>query len=168
MADSAIPVRPAAGEAARADNIVWWEKALAIAGFLICFNTFQTIVSPGSFDRTNGSALFQLLSGGVYVSAIVVLLARGIPDWAIRVVGRSWPLVALTLLPLISTIWSDAPGTSLRRAIALLLSSAFAVFLLVRFSPRAVFNLLVVAFAVHVGVGVLAAAAGPGIASNGA
>jgi O-antigen ligase len=139
-----------------------WEKALALAGFLILLGTFRAMLLSGGPDRTEGSALFQLASGTIYLSGVVILMARGIPAWALRVLLRSWPLVFLTLLALVSVLWSQAPEASLRRAIALLLSSAFVFYLTVRFDPRTVFNLLAAAFAIFVAVGILAAAV-PGV-----
>jgi exopolysaccharide production protein ExoQ len=133
-----------------------WEKALAVAGFLILLQTFRTLLLSGGDDRTGGSALFQLVSGSIYLAAILSLLARGIPPWALTLLRRSWPIVALTLLTPLSVIWSQVPETSLRRAIALLLSTAFALFLVIRFDPRTIMNILLVAFAVFVVVGIFA------------
>jgi O-antigen ligase len=146
-----------------------WEKALALAGFLILLGTFRTILLSGGAERTEGSALFQAISGAIYLSGIAVVLARGMPAWALTVLQRSWPMILLTVLPLLSVIWSQSPETSLRRAIALLLSSAFAIYIVIRFDPRTILNILVVAFAIFATVGVLAAAIpGVGITPGGA
>src|SRR5260221_433585 len=134
-----------------------WEKALAVAGFIVLLETFRTGLAAGASDRGDGSTLFQLVSGLIYLSGIAALLLRGVPAWALRVLVRCWPLDFLLVLPLMSTAWSDAPSQTLRRAVALLLSSSFAFFLLVRFDLRTFFNLLAVAFGVYVVVGVLAA-----------
>ena len=170
MADATILLPEAAyghAEGTAAPNR--WEKALAVAGFLVLLETFRTGLVAGASDRGDGSALFQLVSGLIYVSGVAALLVRGIPTWALRVLANCWPLVLLLLLPLISTVWSDAPGQTSRRAIALLLSSTFAFFLLVRFDLRTFFNLLAWSFAVYVVVGVLAAALPHvGITPNGA
>ena len=147
-----------------------WEKALAIAGLLIFVGAFRVVLlNAADSDRTGGSALFQLVSGGIYLSAITVLVARGIPTWALQVLRQAWPLVLLTLLTPLSVLWSQAPEVTLRRAIALLLSSAFAIFLLVRFNLRTVFNLVVIAFAIFIALSILAAAVpGLGITPSGA
>jgi exopolysaccharide production protein ExoQ len=137
-----------------------WEKALALAGFLILLGTFRSILLSGA-ERTDGSRLFQLISSAIYLSGIVIL-ARGIPAWALIVLRRSWPLVILTALPLLSVMWSQAPGASLRRAIALLLCSAFAFYLVARFDARTIINILTAAFAIFLIVGILAAAL-PGV-----
>jgi O-antigen ligase len=158
MTDAAIPAPEAAygtPEAAFAPNR--WEKALAIAGFIVLLQTFRTGLAAGASDRGDGSTLFQLVSGLIYLSGFAALLLRGAPAWALRVLANAWPLVLLLLLPLISTVWSDAPGQTSRRAIALLLSSTFAFFLLVRFDLRTFFNLLAWSFGIYVVVGVLAA-----------
>jgi exopolysaccharide production protein ExoQ len=169
MAHSDFVAVPAVWERARAEvPAAGWEKGLAVAGFLVLLETFRILLLSGGPARTEGSALFQLVSGSIYLSALLILLARGIPFWAFAVLRRAWPLVGLTLLPLISVLWSQAPDASLRRAIALILTSAFAFFVVVRFNPRTIFNLLAIAFAVFVVVGILAAAIpGVGITPSG-
>lgn len=158
MAHSDLVAAPAAWERAHAEvPAAGWEKALALAGFLLLLETFRIVLLSGGPERTEGSALFQLVSGSIYLSALLALLVRGIPSWVFGVLRRAWPLVGLTLLPLVSVLWSQAPDASLRRAIALILSSAFALFLVVRFNPRTILNLLAIAFAVFVVVGILAA-----------
>jgi O-antigen ligase len=85
-----------------------------------------------------------------------------------HVLMRSWPLVLFTFLPLVSTLWSQAPDTTLRRAVALILTSTFAVFLAARFNMRSVFSLLAISFGIFVVIGVLAAAVpGEGITPSG-
>jgi O-antigen ligase len=64
----------------------------------------------------------------------------------------------LTLLPLASTLWSQDPAPTFRRAIALALSTFFVLYVATRFSPRGFFNLLTVAFAISVVVTIIAAA----------
>jgi exopolysaccharide production protein ExoQ len=155
-------VAPLERERPDTDALAWSEKALALAGFLIFMGAFREILLTGNANRTGGSALFQLVSGAVYLSAIVVLVARGIPVWAFRVLVHSWPLLLLTILPLLSTLWSQDPGATLRRAVTLILSSTFAIFIIVRFNPRTTFNIILVAFAIFIVTGALAAAV-PGL-----
>jgi exopolysaccharide production protein ExoQ len=139
------------------DALGWVERAIALAGLLVLMGAFRGLLLSEGAERTSGSALFQLVSGGVYLSGIIVLLVRRVPAWAIRVLLHAWPLLLLTLLPLLSTLWSQAPEATLRRAITLLLSSTFAVFVLVRFNLRTAFNLIALSFGVFVVVGILAA-----------
>ena len=167
MAQSHLAAAPASWAQPETDA-AWWERALALAGLVVILETFRTLLLSGGGDRSEGSALFQAVSGGIYLSGIVALVAHGIPSWLFGALKRSWPLVLLTLLPLASVLWSQEPSATLRRAIALLLGTVFAVFLVVRFNLRTIFNLLVIAFAIFVVVGFLAAAVpGVGITPSG-
>lgn len=135
----------------------FFEKALAVLGFLVLMGVLRVVLSDQS-DRTAGSALFQIVAGGIYASAFGVMLLRGIPAWVFRTVARSWPLLLITLLALVSTLWSQDPDTSLRRAVALIMSTGFAVFLIARFELRTVVALLAVAFAIYFALSIVAAA----------
>jgi O-antigen ligase len=143
------------------------EKALAVAGLLVLMGVLSIALAEQS-DRTAGSALFQLVAGGIYLSALGAMLMRGIPVWVFQTLARCWPLILLTLLALVSASWSQAPETSLRRAVALILSSSFAVFFMARFDLRAVVSLLVLAFAIYFALSIAAAAVpGFGIVGGG-
>lgn len=141
---------------AHADALDWIEKALAVAGFLILIGAFRSLLLTENAVRTGGSPFFQLVSGSIYLSAILVLVARRVPPWAFKVLLYAVPLLVVTLLPLVSTLWSQAPEPTLRRAITLILSSSFAVFILVRFDLRTTFNLFAIAFGIFVVTGALA------------
>ena len=144
----------------------WYEKALVLVGFIVLLGVFKSLL--GSDSRTDGSLLFQVIAGGVYLSAIMLLVIRGIPVWMFTILMRAWPLVLLTLLTVVSTLWSQSPETTLRRSIALLLSSSFALFIVVRFDVRSVFNLFAVAFVAFCSVSILAVAVpGVGIVGGG-
>lgn len=140
----------------------WYEKALVIAGFLVIIGTFRSYLLSGGGDRQGGSALFQLVAGSIYLSAILLLSIRGTPKWAFKVLLRAWPLVLLTLLTIVSTMWSQAPDTTLRRSIALSLSACFALYIVIRFDFRSALNLLAIAFAVFLTIGIFSAAV-PGL-----
>jgi exopolysaccharide production protein ExoQ len=147
----------------------WYEKALALLGLLLVLGVVKSMLFSGGDDRTGGSPLFQLVAAAIFSSAIVLLIAQKFPTWLFAVLARAWPLVFLTFLPLISTAWSQTPEPTLRRSIALLLSTSFALYLVMRFDLRTVLDLLAVAFAVFVAVGILAAAIpGLGITPSGA
>lgn len=146
----------------------WIDKALVVAAFVVFFGTFKTILLDSGDSRTGGSALYQLVTSAIYLASMALVVARGFPVWGVKLLTRGWPLVLLSILPLISTAWSDDPGTTARRAIALLLSMWFAYFVVLRFTPRGFFNLLVIAFAVFLVVSILAVAVpGQGITGGG-
>jgi O-antigen ligase len=144
------------------------EKTLAVAGLLVLMGVLRAVGLGEQSDRTAGSALFQLVSGGIYLSALGAMLIRGIPAWVFQTLARCWPLILLTLLALVSALWSQAPDTSLRRAVALILSSSFAVFFIARLDLRTIVALLAVAFAIYLALSIAAAAIpGFGIVTSG-
>lgn len=151
------------------ETVDWFEKVLVVAAFLVFLGAFKTILLSGGDDRAGGSALFQAVTGSIYLASMAIVLSRGIPAWLPPLLYRAWPLVLLTLLPLFSTFWSQDPGPTLRRAIALILSTWFALYVVIRFTPRDFFNLLTIAFAMFVAATVAAAVVpGLGITPGGA
>lgn len=147
----------------------WYEKGLVLFGFVILLGIFRDLLLGGNSNRTDGSFLFQLVAGVTYLSGILLLLIRGIPSWALTILVRAWPLVLLTLLTGASVFWSQEPATTLRRSIALILSTSFAIYIVVRFDYRSALNLFAIAMALFMGVGILAAAIpGVGITPSGA
>ena len=145
------------------------EKVLVVVAFVIFLGTFKTLLAGGSDERTDGSALFQAVTSAIYLASMVLVLARGFPTWGVTMLRRGWPLVLLTLLTIISTLWSEDPGTTFRRSIALILSMWFAFYIVLRFDPRTFFNLLVTAFGILLVVSILSAAIpGQGVTGGGA
>jgi O-antigen ligase len=137
--------------------------ALAVIGLLLVMEAFDLLLrTDDATNRTAGSPLFQLVSAGIYLSGFALLLVRGIPLWAPRLLVRSWPLLLMTLLPIVSVLWSQNPETSLRRAIALLLSSGFAAFMAIRFSRTQLVQLVIAAFTLYIVFSICAAAV-PGV-----
>jgi exopolysaccharide production protein ExoQ len=149
-------------------SIDWIEKALVVAAFIIFFGTFKDFLADGGDTRTGGSAPFQLLMGGIYLTSMGIVIARGFPGWGFAVVRRAWPLVLLLLLTLVSATWSQDPTVTIRRSIALLLCMWFAFYVVLRFDVRTFINLLVVAFATLLAVTILSVGAGHGTTSGGA
>ena len=152
------------------EELPLYEKVLIVLGLLVLLSVIRGILPGGGSedDRTAGSPLFQLISGGVFFSAIGLLIIRGIPHWAFRLLTLGLPLVLLTALTLVSTIWSQAPEATFRRAVALLLGTSFAFYLVVRLDLKTFFNLLFIAFGIFLVVSLAAIATGSGITSGGA
>lgn len=170
MSDVPISSATAARSAPRMTvSLGWIEKALVVGAFLIFLGAFKTVLLSGGDDRTAGSALFQLVSSSIYLASMVIVVARGFPPWGFTILRRAWPLLLLTALTLASVLWSQDPGPTLRRSIALILCTWFAFYIVLRFNPRSFIDLLVIAFGVLLVVSVLAAAIpGQGITSGGA
>ena len=113
-----------------------FEKAFVCSVLLLSTGAFMslTVTRGQAQDGTTGDSSMQLAWIGIYSVAVVLLLWKG--KAALRESCREYLLIALTLLALGSTAWSDAPGVSLRRAIALALTCLFGVYLGSRFSLR--------------------------------
>jgi exopolysaccharide production protein ExoQ len=93
----------------------------------------------GSLDEASRAKL-RLLSMPVYAGTILLLMRW--PARLLDVVCRNWPLALLLLLALLSALWSVAPGLTVRRAIALMMSVSLAYLIAIRFSPRDQIRLL--------------------------
>jgi exopolysaccharide production protein ExoQ len=97
------------------------------------------------------------------VYLIVLLLVH--PHWRRiwTVVARNWPLALLLGWTFLSTLWSVSPADTLRRTIALSLSTAFAVYLGSRFDTLQIVKLLAVALTIDMVGSVVCAVAFPSI-----
>lgn len=146
---------------ARPDQLRMFEIGLVLAALLIASGAFRTFLAAGSDDREAGSLLFQLLTLSIYGSAGVVVVLRGLPAWFPGLLRAAWPVLVLTGLAVLSTLWSDAPSATFRRATALLLTTGFAFYIVASFSPREFIRLLAAAFVLFF-VAALVAAAMPG------
>ena len=129
------------------------ERAFALVGVLFMLGAFQgffadlkrideVLSAPGS--GTAGNISFQIFSTIIYVIATVVVLQRlDQCQWLIRKNKAIFLLVGLVIL---STVWSIEPLLTLRRAIALLGTSIFGLYLAMRFRPHDLLRILALAF----------------------
>lgn len=81
---------------------------------------------------TSVPLLTVAIESGIYACGALLVLMR----WrrVVRAACTVWPLVALALLAIISTAWSDAPLLTVRRSVFLLGSSFIGIYLGERFS----------------------------------
>ena len=100
--------------------------------------TFRTLLASGADDREASSILFQLVTLFASSPARPFLVFERCPAWVLHLVKASWPILALTGLALLSTAWSDSPSTTFRRAIALVLTTGFAFFVVARFEREGI------------------------------
>jgi O-antigen ligase len=131
------------------------ETALVVGYLLVACGTFRVLLSSSGDDRDAGSLLFQLVTLTVYCSAVLILILRGVPNWFSRLLITSWPILALTSLAFLSTVWSDAPATTFRRSAALVLSTGFAFYVVATFDTQSFMRILaaalVLSFVVAIG-----------------
>jgi exopolysaccharide production protein ExoQ len=88
----------------------------------------------GSTNPEMGSPMDRVFLTVLMLMALLVLFRRGF-DWAGAVKGNAW-LVALFAFMLISVVWSDIPGTSLKRWIREFQAILMAFVVLSEPSPR--------------------------------
>jgi exopolysaccharide production protein ExoQ len=131
-------------------NLVWQQRSsvlkLAIFWFLLpvllYFATRGNFLSKPAAIAGN-YVLAQnddgMARGRLYVSAAWMLAGFAMFLHRKRiaaVVARNRVLLCLPCLAILSTVWSDVPGETLRRGILILLSTIFALYLSDRFTPE--------------------------------
>lgn len=128
--------------ASQSDTAGWFERAFVCSVLLLSTGAFMslTVTRGQGQDAAAGQANMQLLWMAVYLVALVLLLWKC--RAALKESGREYLLVALALLALCSTAWSDDPGVSLRRGVALVLTCLFGVYVGSRFTLREQLRLL--------------------------
>jgi exopolysaccharide production protein ExoQ len=130
------------------DHVFWLlEYMLAVLGLLLCSRALVWIYGsagdPRSTPLDEPNILFQIISGSIYLLALAFIL----PRWrdAALVLARNKALLLLRTIAAISFLWAVDSAVALRRALALLLSFGFALWLAMRFSPRVLLGLTVAA-----------------------
>jgi len=93
-----------------------------------------------------GKAKLRLVSLPVYAFTLLIL-SQNVRPFLIAL-ARNVPLQLLTLLPLVSVVWSVGPSTTLRRAIGLLFSILLAYVLAIRFTPRQLLLLMMISLGI--------------------
>jgi exopolysaccharide production protein ExoQ len=98
------------------------------------------LILPSQDNPTEGSLAWQLVLGGCYLSAAIIL----IPYYreTLFVVRRNWSLASLVVLALVSCLWADLPSLVLRHSIAVFGMTLFGVALAVRLSLEEQLRLL--------------------------
>lgn len=157
-----VPATPARVGARGIDwrAVEWWGAGLSL--FLFSGALFPLLLAPdGLTDAARGK--LRLLSLPVY-GFTAVMVVRHFEALRIALL-RTVPLAALTLLPLISVVWSVSGSTSLRRAVAFLLSTALAYVIAIRFTPRQLAVLVVWVVGPCLAASLALAVVAPGLAS---
>jgi exopolysaccharide production protein ExoQ len=126
------------------------EHLLATVGLLLCSGALFWLYASASASRATplgeANALFQTIIGSVYLLALAMLL----PRWrdAALLLARNKALLLLLAVAAASFLWAAEPAVALRRALALLLTFGFALWLAIRFAPGPLMRLIVAALLV--------------------
>lgn len=129
-----------------------YERTFVIALFLYAMQVTVGIANPyeGEIDASATSATVHTGSTLIEVALysfgaiLVVLRARRVFDAA----RAAYPLCILTAFVLLSTLWSDQPMLTLRRAALFAVSSLFAIYLGERYSLEKLSRLLAHTFVI--------------------
>jgi O-antigen ligase len=113
----------------------------AFVPYLFTFSSGAEL-SIRDFDSEvdSGNIKFQAATLTIYcIGLLYVLAERGrLPKLLIG----NWALLALTGYAVFSSLWSYYPDATFRRAFALLLTTTFAFYLVLRFTPRELLQML--------------------------
>jgi O-antigen ligase len=113
-----------------------FERIFAFSVLLLSTGAFMSLTvrrGQGTED-SSGQTQLQLVWTAIY--CVTVVLVAWKCRAALKDLCREYLLVALSLFALSSTVWSDDPGVSLRRGVALVLTCVFGAYLGSRFSLR--------------------------------
>ncbi len=99
-----------------------------------------------SGQNVQGVLLTQVLLVGFFVHSVVALNG----NWHVvrNATAREPLMVAILVLALVSTLWSDVPGVTLQDSLALMVAYIAAMHLVVRFSLREIIMMLGVVFGI--------------------
>ncbi len=128
-----------------ADAAAWGEHAFVVLALLL----FSGALLPTLFasaERPESSAFLRMLWLPVYAGALIGLAAR--PLRFLSAGFQAWLLVIPVAIALASVMWAIDPGIALRRAIALAMTTAFGMYLAVRYDWRGLVQILAVTFAI--------------------
>ena len=145
--------------AAPAPAFLGWLEALAALACLFLFS--QALVGPLFADSVDeDSAILRMIWIPVYGLTLLLILMRPGPMLAAAL--RSKLILALAGIAIASTLWSIAPDVSLRRGFALLMTTAFGLWLGARWEWPKLLELFAALFASLAVMSVIAAIVFPG------
>jgi exopolysaccharide production protein ExoQ len=111
-------------------RLPWFELAFLLLASLNYWTDLLRLMFPGT---ESASIAFRLVHFSFYGAFVIVLLRNSATTWA---VARRVPLLlAFLMLPLASALWSINPGETTTRAIALIGSSLFGLYVATQVQP---------------------------------
>ncbi len=135
-----------------------------VLGLLVFFGFSQGWQCPifgyGTTQSASDGGIIRLVYYPVYACGI----ALAVPSWR-RLLGATWRtplLLALILMCLVSMIWSIDPATTLRRFVAMFMTSACAYAMAARFSWRRLSEILALTFVILAVASIVMALVFPG------
>jgi O-antigen ligase len=118
------------------------EYAIATGGLFFMSGSLTSLLTPVGSET---APMVQVIGASLGLFGFIALLAtRGA---VARILTLYWPAILPIMFAVASLVWSFAPDLTLRRAGALGLTTAFALWLAFRFTPKELFRLVVLASA---------------------
>lgn len=130
------------------------ERVFVVVGLLLMLGALKGLfvdlsqIRGGTGSRTTGGFGFQLFSGSIYLVTSAVILTR--VNLFLWLCSRNKAFILLIAFVMFSAVWSIDPSVSLRRTVALLGTTIFAIYIVMRFRPEEMLDLLATAFALAV------------------
>jgi O-antigen ligase len=123
------------------------EKAFVVIVLLLSLGAFANLMVTGPIRTQNMGMLgMQVLWSSLYL-IMLTLYFRNCSE-PLRNLLRTRPFMVLLAFTFLSAIWSEAPGLTLRRSVALALTFVFGAYFASRFTLKEQFRLLAWAFAI--------------------
>lgn len=143
-------------------KFVFWPALEAGMALVLMLLFSQALIGPLLISETDpdGGEALRLIWPPVYLVALVLIALN--PALVMRVMMRSWPLVLLGALTLISAVWSIDPGTTMRRGLGVVMTLAFGLWLAARYSWPDLIRLVALMFAILATGSAIAGALFPG------
>jgi len=123
----------------------------------------QGLIGPLFADPANpeSSDVLRLIWLPVYAVTLVLAVAR--PGAMMSTLTRNWLILAVTMMTLVSVVWSIDPDTTLRRSFALIMTTLFGLWLASRWNWRELILLIASTFGVLAVLSVVMALAVPSL-----
>jgi len=114
------------------------EFGIALGGLFFMSGTLTSYLTPLGSET---APMVQLIGGllGLYAGIVLLFQRHAVA----RILGLYWPAVLPVLMAVMSLAWSQDIALTVRRAGALSLTTAFAFWLVFRFTPEQIFKLVV-------------------------
>lgn len=123
----------------------------------------QGLIGPLFADPANpeSSDVLRLIWLPVYAVTLVLAVAR--PGAMMSTLTRNWLILAVTMMTMVSVVWSIDPDTTLRRSFALIMTTLFGLWLASRWNWRELILLIASTFGVLAVLSVVMALAVPSL-----
>lgn len=126
---------------------VRWEYIFSVVSLMVlagAFNPFfYDLFGSKSADYSDVNPLRLVVTTATYLIALGLVFYRG--AFSRRILANNLFLLAIFLLPMVSTLWSVDPATTFRRAGAYMLTGAFVLYLVSAMPPEELLRRLVLA-----------------------